>query len=157
MLPEIEIYIIFSFSFPYQTWLLISVSFLPESLFHPEVFSNPFSLSSCPILITSKSFFFLSPSIIHLGIIIWFLWIHYFSLGKILVWSPSLFRGEESACSVGDGRGMGSVSKSRRFHGEENSSLLQYSCLGNSMDRRIWWAPVHGVAKKLTWLRMHTY
>ena len=26
---------------------------------------------------------------------------------------------------------------------------LQYSCLGNSMDRGFWWAIVHGVAKRV--------
>ena len=27
---------------------------------------------------------------------------------------------------------------------------LQYSCLENPMDRRVWWATVHGVAKSRT-------
>ena len=31
--------------------------------------------------------------------------------------------------------------------GEENGNPLQYSCLGNSMDRGAWWATVHGVAR----------
>ena len=30
---------------------------------------------------------------------------------------------------------------------EGNGSLLQYSCLGNPMDRGAWWATVHRVAK----------
>ena len=30
---------------------------------------------------------------------------------------------------------------------------LQYSCLENSMARGAWWATVHGVAKRWTWLR----
>ena len=30
--------------------------------------------------------------------------------------------------------------------GSGNGNLLQYSCLGNPMDRRAWWATVHGVA-----------
>ena len=34
--------------------------------------------------------------------------------------------------------------------GEENSNPLQYSCLGNPMDREAWWATVHGVAKSRT-------
>ena len=33
-----------------------------------------------------------------------------------------------------------------RAPGEENSNPLQYSCLGNSVDRGAWWATVHGVA-----------
>ena len=32
-------------------------------------------------------------------------------------------------------------------HGEGNGSPLQYSCLGNSMDRGAWRATVHGVTK----------
>ena len=35
---------------------------------------------------------------------------------------------------------------------EGNSNPLQYSCLGNPMDRGAWWATVHGVAKSQTWL-----
>ena len=36
---------------------------------------------------------------------------------------------------------------SGRSPGEENGYSLQYSCLGNSMDRGAWSATVHGVAK----------
>ena len=32
---------------------------------------------------------------------------------------------------------------------EGNSNLLQYSCLGNPVDRGAWWATVHGVAKRV--------
>ena len=31
---------------------------------------------------------------------------------------------------------------------EGNGNPLQYSCLENPMDRRAWWATVHGVAKE---------
>ena len=31
--------------------------------------------------------------------------------------------------------------------GEGNGNPLQYSCLGNSMDRGAWWAKVHGVTQ----------
>ena len=34
---------------------------------------------------------------------------------------------------------------------------LQYSCLENSMDKRAWWATVHGVAKSQTWLSTDTH
>ena len=33
-----------------------------------------------------------------------------------------------------------------------NGNPLQYSCLGNSMDRGAWWAIVHGVVK--SWTRL---
>ena len=42
----------------------------------------------------------------------------------------------------------GSISGSRRSPGEGNGSPLQYSCLGNLMDRGAWHAIVHGVAKE---------
>ena len=35
----------------------------------------------------------------------------------------------------------------RRFPGEGNGNPLQYSCLGNPMDRGARWYIVHGVAK----------
>ena len=34
-----------------------------------------------------------------------------------------------------------------RSSGEENGNPLQYSCLGNPMNRGVWMATVHGVAK----------
>ena len=37
-----------------------------------------------------------------------------------------------------------------RSLGEGNGKPLQYSCLGNPMDRGAWWATVHGVAKSWT-------
>ena len=33
---------------------------------------------------------------------------------------------------------------------EENGNLIQYSCLGNAMDRGAWQATVHGAAKSWT-------
>ena len=38
-----------------------------------------------------------------------------------------------------------------RFSGEGNSDPLQYSCLGNPMDRGAWWATVHGVRVGHDW------
>ena len=35
---------------------------------------------------------------------------------------------------------------------EDNGTPLQYSCLENPMDRGAWWAAVHGVARRWTWL-----
>ena len=47
-------------------------------------------------------------------------------------------------------RDVGSVPGWGRSPGEGNGNPLQYSCLGNSMDREAWWATVHGVAKSRT-------
>ena len=43
---------------------------------------------------------------------------------------------------------VGLIPGSRRSSGEGDGNLLQYSCLGNTMDRGTWWATVHGVAKE---------
>ena len=42
-----------------------------------------------------------------------------------------------------------------RSTGGQHGNPLQYSCLGNRMDRGAWWAIVYGVAKGQMWLRMH--
>ena len=49
--------------------------------------------------------------------------------------------------SAGYTRDVGSVAGSGRSPGERNGNLLQCSCLGNPMDRRVWWTTVHRVAK----------
>ena len=40
---------------------------------------------------------------------------------------------------------VGSILGSGRSPGEGNGNPLQYSCLGNPMDRGAWWATVPGV------------
>ena len=55
---------------------------------------------------------------------------------------------KESAYNAGN---PGLSSGSGRSHGEGNGNPLQYSCLGNSMDRGTWWATVHGVTNSQTW------
>ena len=49
----------------------------------------------------------------------------------------------------GGSRDSGLIPGSGRYPGEGNGDPLQYSCLGNPMDRGAWQAPVHGVAKQL--------
>ena len=58
--------------------------------------------------------------------------------------NPWLFSSKESACNAGD---LDSIPGSGRYTEEGNDNLLQYSCLGNSMDRGGWQATVCGVAK----------
>ena len=55
-----------------------------------------------------------------------------------------MFSGKESACNAGDaslifGPGI--------YLGEENGNPLQYSHLGNPMDRGAWWATVYGIIR----------
>ena len=42
------------------------------------------------------------------------------------------------------------IPASGRSPGEGSCNPLQYSCLGNPMDRGAWWATVRGVAKSQT-------
>ena len=46
-------------------------------------------------------------------------------------------------------RDAGSVPGSGRSPREGNGNPLEYSCLGNPVDRGAWRATVHGVAKEL--------
>ena len=50
---------------------------------------------------------------------------------------------------AGDIRNTGSIPESERSP-RRNGNPLQYSCLGNPMDRGAWWATVHGVAESDT-------
>ena len=51
---------------------------------------------------------------------------------------------KKSTCQAGD---AGSIPGLGRSPGEGNGNPLQYSCLGNPMDRGVWWATVHGAAQ----------
>ena len=50
----------------------------------------------------------------------------------------------ESACNAGH---MASMPRMGRSPGEGNGNPLQYSCLGNLMDREAWWATVLDVTR----------
>ena len=55
--------------------------------------------------------------------------------------------GKETACNAGD---MGSIPGSERSPWRGHGTPLQYYCLENSMNRAVWLATVHGVAKSRT-------
>ena len=46
-------------------------------------------------------------------------------------------------------RDLGSIPGWGRSPGEGHGNPLRYSCLENPMDRRAWWATVHGGRKEL--------
>ena len=54
--------------------------------------------------------------------------------------------------NAGDAKDVGSIPGSGRFPGQGNGNPLQYSCLGNPMDREAWRATVHGISK--SWTRL---
>ena len=56
---------------------------------------------------------------------------------------------KNTAVNAGDVRDMGLIPGSRIWPGLENDNPLQQSCLENYMDRGVWQATFHGVAK--TW------
>ena len=61
------------------------------------------------------------------------------------------------ACNAGD---LGSIPGLGRSRGEGNSYPLQYSCLKNPMDRRVWWAAVQRVSEEsdtIEQLSIHTH
>ena len=60
---------------------------------------------------------------------------------------PDNLDGKESACNAGD---PASIPGLGRSPGEGNGSLLQYSCLQNSIDRGAPWTTFHGVTKSRT-------
>ena len=61
---------------------------------------------------------------------------------------PRWHGSKEYACQFRKCRACGLIPESGRSPGEGNGKPLQYSCLGNSMDRGAWRATVHGVTKE---------
>ena len=49
--------------------------------------------------------------------------------------------------NAGDAGDEGSIPGLGRSHGVGNGNPLQYSCLETLMDRKAWWATVHGVTE----------
>ena len=54
---------------------------------------------------------------------------------------------KNSLASAGDTRNSGSIPGFGRSLGVGNGNPLQYSCLGNPMDRGAWWAVIHKVTE----------
>ena len=55
---------------------------------------------------------------------------------------------KNTPADAADVRNAGSIPAVRRSPREGNSNPLQYSCLGNLMDRGAWRVTVHGLAKE---------
>ena len=58
--------------------------------------------------------------------------------------------GKESACNEGATGDMGLILGLEKAPGGApgvDGSPLQYSCLGNPMEREAWWATIHGVSR----------
>ena len=61
---------------------------------------------------------------------------------------PSFSAVKNPPANGGGVRDSGLIPGSGRYPGEGNGNPLQYSHLGNPMDRGAWQATVHGVAKE---------
>ena len=55
--------------------------------------------------------------------------------------------GSEVKASASNAGDPGLIPGSGRSPGEGNGNPLHYSCMGNPMDRGVWWATPHEVAK----------
>ena len=66
------------------------------------------------------------------------------ALSYLVLGLPRWRNGKESTCNAGE---KSSIPGSGRSSGKGNGNLLQYSCLGNPMDRDCW-AIVNEVAKE---------
>ena len=64
---------------------------------------------------------------------------------------PDGASGKNLLANAGDLGDVGSIPVSGRYPGGGNGNTLQYSSLGNPMDRRAWQAAVHGVARNQIW------
>ena len=64
---------------------------------------------------------------------------------------------KNAPANAGDARDVGSVPGLGRSPGGGNGNPLQYSCLENTMDRRPWWATVHGCEELDTIEHVHTH
>ena len=69
---------------------------------------------------------------------------HIFAFVSVSLAFPGGPNSKTSARNVGD---LGLIPGSGRFSGERSGNPLQYSCLGNPMDRGAWQTTVHGVMK----------
>ena len=57
--------------------------------------------------------------------------------------------GKNSSAKTGETKDAGSIPGSGRSPGVGNGNALQFSCLGNPMDRGAWQAAVHGGRKRV--------
>ena len=67
-------------------------------------------------------------------------------------WLPNTYLASQGGSVVkkppANKKDVSSVPRSARFPGEGDGNLVQYSCLGNSIDRVTWQTTIHRVAKE---------
>ena len=63
---------------------------------------------------------------------------------------PGGASGKDAPANAGEIRDLGPIPGSGRSPGRGQGNSLQYSCLENPMDREVWLATVHRIAKSQT-------
>ena len=74
-----------------------------------------------------------------------------FAVGSIPLGFPGGLVVKNLPANAGD---AGSIPGLGRSRGEENCNPLQYSCLGNPMDRGTWWATNPGPRVTKSWTQL---
>ena len=124
-----------TFSHVFSRWLLG----FPRITFY----SLKWNVVSVHILISIWLYFW-----IFCSVLFWCVYLYtrntLFLIDILLYGLPWWLSGKDLACNVGN---TGLIHGPWRFPGEGNDNPLQYSCLGNPMDRGDWQAIVHRVAK----------
>ena len=69
---------------------------------------------------------------------------HPLDLPNFSFWASLVVSGKELSANAGD---EDLITASKRSVGEGDGNPLQYSCLGNPMNRGAWWATFHCVTK----------
>ena len=136
-----------------KPWL--AICFTSDYIHVSMLFSQIIPPSPCPT--ESKRLFFTSVSLLlshieghryHLSIChiyaLVYCFIFWCSMTPRLPW---WLRGKESTCQCRRCRRPRLTPGSRRSPGEGNGNPLQYSCLGNPMDRGAWWAIVYEITR----------
>ena len=93
---------------------------------------------------------FYSSSIIFL---LHFQYLFFFSLSNVLHGLPGGARGKELACQCRRRKRCRFDPWIGKILWRRACNPLQHACLENPMDRRAWWATVHGVTQSQTWLK----
>ena len=76
-----------------------------------------------------------------------------FPLSNVLHWLTGGASGKELACQCRRHKRYKFDPWSGKILWRTACNPLQYTCLENPMDRRAWWATVHGVTQSQTWLK----
>ena len=140
---------------PSQTPRVCSDSCPSSRWCHPTISSSAVPVSSCPQSFPASGSFPMSWLLLQMATVLefqhqFFQWM-FFLLIFLLFWFFFVVVAIVAILGTVQ-RDVGLIPGTGRSPGEGNGNLLQYSCLGNPMDRGAWRTIVHGVEKNWVWL-----